>query len=1245
MKRITSLLAAAFAALFATSASAGLLLYDGFATETDSQNRRAYLSTSVTHKLQGDNAKGDAWTTGLSASYPWSESSGVVFTMKDNGLSLPSVFADGDGDQFTARGGCAGYLNNGTAGDIRCKNRKITSAMPTTGTLYYRCLMRLETSAYNAIKGTAWRYAGTGLSTIAPANSYDNQTALVNGGFRIGFNCPATTGSVNLGINLAGQYHTVLTGITAGTTHLCIVKIDYDTHKASVYATPIANYSKSFDWTLTDLDASGLTSAFQVMFLAGVYQTNGGRIQFDEIAVGTRLSDVAVSGSATAPLLADGALAHDAALGTYTASATLEQSAATVSYVLFDGATATTNGATTVAVDTTASLTFAAPTDNKTYTVLLVAENAGGETADISVGNLYGGALSLTKASDGSETGLTCATVTVSRASADPFPLTVNYAFSDGTGSAGVNYVDDAGSVTIAADAISATILVTPIFDFATQSDTTMTVSVAAGNYTAPAAGVSVTIANFSTPAGDNYWNGSTATDGKYLASNPDNWTQGHVPTATETVVVDGNFSNNRLTWDAAAPTAIGGWEQRANSSCTVEFQTTYSQGLAIAGDAELLAGTWTGSQNSDAETYRIALTIGGDLTIASNAQITATGKGYNSGHPTGVAAGTHGGSVAAWSQVYGDFRTPTNIGAGGGSAGFCGGGAVYLAVTGTATVDGSISAQPTASTTEGIRFGAGGSIYLSAASIEGSGTINASGRGSQTGGRSGGGGGRVALHVTGADSLALPRAKVTATGTVGAWNTSGGAGTVFVKTRNQTNGTLIVDDVTVTTTEYRQFMHTRHAATPISAGETWTLDELQFRNSGILVVPEGTTLNVPLAAISSTADRTAGILYEGGTIHFTDVAAGGPYAISNKWTFQASAPYTFDGDVTISGGAAIGGMRMSGTFSDFATCDVTVDGDLTVASDGWLFADNAGLACANVAGFKAGPPHHGGQMAGSAENICYDSVFHPYLPAVNSTPGHEKESHGGGVIKLVVNGALTLDGKAVARGPVLYKGAGSGGSINITAKALSGSGLISASGSTGSIRWDNAYHGAGGRVAIKVTEQDVGTAGVWANITCQGVSTNALGYILDRSQNTSAGTIYLEGQSDSAKGGTIYVKNNAQYNTSNVYTWLPAAGEGADSADDFRRAALVVADRANVKIDAAKLILRDISVEARSTIDLNGNTLQVEKATLNGTRLETGTYAAAQLQALGYTEITDSSNGATGILSVRGNATMVLLK
>ncbi len=135
----------AFTSAAPRTASANLLLYEGFATVTDGQGRTPYLSSSATHALKDANATSDAWTTGFASSKKWLNTSGVLYSFYNKGLSLPFDFSDGTGDQFTARGGSAGFKSSGVPGSSsngpRSKSRVTTATMPTSGKLYYRCLM------------------------------------------------------------------------------------------------------------------------------------------------------------------------------------------------------------------------------------------------------------------------------------------------------------------------------------------------------------------------------------------------------------------------------------------------------------------------------------------------------------------------------------------------------------------------------------------------------------------------------------------------------------------------------------------------------------------------------------------------------------------------------------------------------------------------------------------------------------------------------------------------------------------------------------------------------------------------------------------------------------------------------------------------------------------------------------------------------------------------------------------------
>lgn len=1225
-------------------ARADLLLYDGFATATDGQSRAAYQTSEERMSLQGDNAKSTAFTTGLSSDKPWSDTSTVVYTFKSKGLSLPTAFAYGTGDQFTARGGGAGYMYSDSSSDKRAKNRALASTMPTSGTLYYRCLMKVESAAYTTLQtGSDWYYQGTGLSAISAVNKYDNADDLKNNGFRLGFTgrSGVSPKRVDLGINLGGKYHTVLEGISPGTTYIAIVELNYDTAKARVYVTPIADYSKTFSWTVENLDIAPAVSdsAMKVMFLDGHYKTGDGYVVFDEIAAGTILSDVAVVTPATAPQLGAVSLTRSG-VATYAVSAeVLKNAADTVSWIAADGTAATTNSfATAVAANTTASGSVSGLASDKTYQVSVLAESAGGSDEKVA-GAIYTGALAFGATTDAYECGSVTGGVLVARANADPLPLTVNYTISGSAGTEGTTWAAPV-AVTIPANETSAVLPVVPLMDGDVTSDVTITVSLASGNYELPAAAsAQLTLVNLAAPPGKKTWvataNGN-ASDGA-------NWSPSGAPTATDEILFDGNFSNARCIWDAAATHTVAAWEQAAAFTGTVELQTTYESGafaaLAITGDCTINGGTMTQTKNEGAQVYRLSMTVGGDLTVASGAQVTATGKGYDTCHyPAGSACGVHGGSANDLSLVYGDLKHPVDIGSAGSTSGFKGGGAIHLVVTGDATLDGTLAARPsTGSTQNDTRYkghGAGGSIYLSAASVAGSGSITAAGYGFDSyWQRPGGAGGRIAVICTTAESLTFPTANLMCNGSIASYGNTTGAGTIFVKTASQQNGTLIVDNA-FAGANFEAFWPTKRGVTPIPAGETWTLDEIQFRRYGVLCVPEGTTLAVPLSGVSSSSDRTAGILYEGGTLNI----GSAPYTLTGKWTFQADAPFTFDGDVTVTGGANIGGLRFSGNYlNDFAQCDVTVDGDLTIASDGYASVTMAGPCEANRDG---GPyPRHGGQYASLSGNKCYGSVFDPMLPGYFAQAGdHATAGVGGGVLKLTVTGDLVVDGSVTAGSAVFSHSSAAAGSVSITAKTLSGNGSVTANGAVGSIQWDSGYNGVGGRIAVRVTGEDVGTTGVWTKFAARGCATNQVNTANERNQNSSAGTIYLQGKSDGEKGGTIYVRNQVNYDTSNVATWIPAAERG-DDAKDFAKSKLVIADCGVVSVGTNNLAFASISIAENSKIDLNGKIVKVKKAYLNGVSLGAGEYTADNSAVTGY--VVDSVSG--GKLIVGGGFSVVV--
>jgi len=207
-----------------------------------------------------------------------------------------------------------------------------------------------------------------------------------------------------------------------------------------------------------------------------------------------------------------------------------------------------------------------------------------------------------------------------------------------------------------------------------------------------------------------------------------------------------------------------------------------------------------------------------GDAVIEADGSISATGRGFAGASGPGagtngfVAGGAgHGGigatasSNVAGGVAYGSATTPIEMGSGGGNdvniggvSGGRGGGALRLAVGGSLTVDGTIEANGFPGMTAQAGGGAGGSIRIEAALLDGTGSITANGgfgAGNDSSYGGGGAGGRIAI-TAGAnqfDPLAI-RAHGARSGT-DEEKPFGAAGTVWIDDASAIRAVLIVDN------------------------------------------------------------------------------------------------------------------------------------------------------------------------------------------------------------------------------------------------------------------------------------------------------------------------------------------------------------------------------------------------------------------------------------------------------------------
>ncbi len=797
-----------------------------------------------------------------------------------------------------------------------------------------------------------------------------------------------------------------------------------------------------------------------------------------------------------------------------------------------------------------------------------------------------------------------------------------------------------------------------PIVDSSVTEDVTITVTLAPGNYEIPAvASATLTLFNIVPPAGTNTW--IAVADG--LASVGANWSSGLAPTSSDDVLFDGRFSTANCTWDA--PAAVTSWKQTADYTGTIEFQTTYADGafpiFSITGDCTVNGGKWTHHSNTNvasgaAAQYRLNVSVGGDFTLGSGARIDLIGRGYNVGRcPAGSEVGVHAATGrGTYSAVYGDIYAPEDIGSGGENANHntsAGGGAVKLVIIGAAIIDGTIAANACSQKLNGNNpekgYGAGGSVFVTADSISGSGTVDVSARpaGSTDTSYTGypGSGGRMALVAT-SGSVTIPMANLLANGSLGGY--SAGAGTIFLKNAADTNGSLLVGNNAIGwnfTVRYPR----KDGCTCVKPGETWTFDHVYVRDSGILSVPANATLSLPggFECVSSLTDSSTplcGILYLGGTI---TLPSREEHVLSGPWMFMAAEPFTFNGDVRLTSKASIGSFQLyADSVAAYPACTVSVAGDLTVEAGASLYAKNRGRR-----GSDSSPDtgYHGGSVASGTRHLqVYDSILSPTL---GGTGGRSKgdmgnTNPGGGAIVLTVTGCLTLNGNAdVGTTPVSGDhNRGAAGTLNITAGTIAGTGSITANGANGTSGGSRGA-GGGGRVAVRLTDAGATFADFSGSITAEGNNANSKS--LD--YGSSAGTVYLQDGNTAAGAGTIRVANISPSTAVDARTGFPSLSNG-EPIDDLSKASLEIANNSRIVL-IADVKVESVNIESGSSIDLNGHSITVRAARAGGVKIPPGVYADGATLPIGVGTLDDYllDTAAGGSLVVRSRTTFILLQ
>ena len=952
-----------------------------------------------------------------------------------------------------------------------------------------------------------------------------------------------------------------------------------------------------------------------------------------------------------APKLGNTSLARTG-VATYSLTAEEDVNAADISYILTDGVTVSTNGTRSVVEGDSVTWPISGLSANKTWQASVLAENASGTDEKVS-GTLYTGELVLGATTDASENGLVAGTVAVSRNSRDPFPLIVNYTISSSaTGAAAGTTWAEPTTVTIPAGETTGYLLVTPLLDSSVTENVEVTVALAVGNYEMPATSAkTLQIINLVAPTGYNTWI-ATAPG---LASVGSNWSAGHAPLATEQVLFDGRFSTADCEWDADASATVASWTQTNGYTGTVTVDTVFPEKgaftvLTVTGDMAIASGTVTHKAHNATnkeDYYRLRIDVGGNLAVASGAQIHATGKGAYGPH-SGTGAGAYGGSYDG-GLSWGSLTEPYGVGsspAADNTYNAPAGGAVWIEVTGGTQLDGSIRSDSVSAWGQWNGYsGSGGAVYLKTATLSGSGKISADCTNTSSGSnQNSGAGGRVSVLITNGE-LGLPDANLTALGGVSSYAKVGSVGTVLVRSPQKPNGVLYLRD---RTNKYGMYAYRPkpNQLTRIPKDQTWVLDEIVFGANAILEVPTGTTLDLRggLASVSSTGNTLdeTGLIVDGGTLLLPSAAT---HTISGKWIFEPK-DFALDGNLVVTNGAGVGTMLLySDTSNNVRTCGLSVSGDMHVASGAYLRAVRGGYIATGtdtVGGWSTSC--HGGQCGLSTSNVAYDSFFHPRHPGTFGTD-NGRVNVGGGAIRLAVGGTLTLDGVAIATPSVADARSGAPGSFDITAARLEGAGRIEANGNSRNYGDnDTSNSSGGGRIAVRLTGAGETLSDAWiAKINAKGFYSSSI----STNRCSSAGSVYLQTADQAEGAGTIIVRNTGNTANNVAFTAIPSLKAGGEE-DDFRKASLKTEAAARVKL-FGELRMAKLDMASGTVLDLNGKTFTVRSAKVNGVKLAPGTYAAGSKIEIGEGTLADylvdTAEGAGGKLIVTGGGFQLIVR
>ncbi len=819
-----------------------------------------------------------------------------------------------------------------------------------------------------------------------------------------------------------------------------------------------------------------------------------------------------------------------------------------------------------------------------------------------------------------------CFTVSINKTSGDA--ITFDYATANGSAAAPGDYTAVSSLGSIPPGSLQITVEVAVAGDFLIEGDETFELRLS--NLVNADALDTNGVGTILTDDYTFYWTGA---GGNGLASATNNWrwngaTAKRLPGSTDTIMLDAT-SNSNLTWDAGVnglSAAVGSWTQ-SNYTGVVTFRTVYGAAgftnFTINGNAEIRGGSWTHVQNGGSQTYRLCVTVTGDL-LVTNATINAMGCGYAqaSGPGAGASGTTQGGAYGGMSgygnaKVYGLITAPEDLGSGGGNGGTDsrGGGAIKLTVTGTTTLQAGSVLDARAYTSGGGAGGAGGSVFLTTGWLKGNGTIRAHGR--QGSAASSGSGGRVAIALTGAG--ADFSSWTGANQAFGGLTPVGGAGTVYRRTAAGASE-LIIDNNNATDQEASAFNWGPfgHISTLMPADVNLNgFSNVVIRNNGVLGIKGDTTVNFGTFAPTVTNKSFISINTD------TNVTYPADWMIAGYTLFPNNIDTGKLVNITIETNGVISPTKGSAT-----GLILSIPGNLTVK--GKIDADGRGFAPQRQGSGRGigsnpytGAAYGGGSMHGTGPLLNTNTYGSILSPVDRGSSG--EHGSGGGLILLNVGGTTTVTSPGMISANAWghdYDSQGSGGSVNLRTGWLTGNGTIRANGATSGA----SSSGGGGRVAIVLT----GAGAAFSTWTGANTASGGAG-----TYRAAAGTVYRQAAGDAAGAGTVIV-NNGSTATNRTTTSLPAF---LNRSENLTLTSWMTTNTARLGL-TTNAAIASLTLNANGSMELAGWTLTTKELTVAGTQYPNGTYTPADIGAL-----KDAVGGGKVVVYSPPRGTVILLR